>query len=127
MKSRTPAPFFAAALAMSLLAAAPAFSQTTPTGTITGRVEDAQGGLLPGVTVTASSPALQGPRSAVTSKNGDYIIPFLPAGEYTVKFELSGFAPRVLNLRVQLAETMPLNAKLAIAGLVEDVLVTAKP
>jgi len=126
MKSRTLTACFAAAFAMSLLAGAPAFPQTTPTGTITGRVEDPQGGLLPGVTVTASSPALQGPRSAVTSKNGAYIIPFLPAGEYTVKFELSGFAPRVLNLRVQLAETMPLDAKLAIAGLVEDVLVTSE-
>ena len=105
---------------------AAALAQTTPTGTITGHVEDVQGGLLPGVTVTAFSPSLQGGRSAVTSKNGDYIIPFLPAGEYTLKFELSGFAPKALKLRVQLAETVSLNAKLAVAGLTEEVLVTAE-
>ena len=102
-----------------------AVAQTTPTGTITGHVEDTQGGLLPGVTVTASSTALQGTRSAVTSKNGDYIIPFLPAGEYTVKFELQGFAPKTATLRVQLAESMSLDAKLSVGGMTEEVLVTA--
>ncbi len=111
---------------LGLMLAVPSFAQTTPTGTITGKVEDAQGGLLPGVTVTALSSSLQGTRSAVTSKNGDYIIPFLPAGEYTVKFELSGFASRTMNLRVQLAETMSLDARLAVAGLTEEVTVTAE-
>ncbi len=125
MKSRTRTAL-ALALAFGLLSVAPAPAQTTPTGNITGNVVDAQGGLLPGVSVTASSPSLQGTRTAVTSKNGDYIIPFLPAGEYTVKFELSGFTPRVLNLRVQLAETVPLNATLAVGGLTEQVLVTAE-
>lgn len=114
------------AAAFVMLPGALAQAQTTPTGTITGHVQDAQGGVLPGATVTVSSPSLQGTRSAVTSTNGDYILPFLPAGEYTVKFALSGFAPKAMSLRVQLAETVPLNAKLAVAGLTEDVLVTAE-
>ncbi|MEO5762717.1 MAG: TonB-dependent receptor [Vicinamibacteria bacterium] len=114
------------AAAFVMLPGALAQAQTTPTGTITGHVQDAQGGVLPGATVMVSSPSLQGTRSAVTSTNGDYILPFLPAGEYTVKFALSGFAPKAMSLRVQLAETVPLNAKLAVAGLTEDVLVTAE-
>ena len=118
--------FAALALAAAFLSGSPAAAQTTPTGTITGNVEDAQGGILPGVVVTVSSPSLQGSRTAVTSKNGDYIIPFLPAGEYTVKFELAGFSPKALTLRLQLAETVPLNAKLAVAGITEEVLVTAE-
>ena len=118
--------FAALALAAAFLSGSPAAAQTTPTGTITGNVEDAQGGILPGVVVTVSSPSLQGSRTAVTSKNGDYITPFLPAGEYTVKFELAGFSPKALTLRVQLAETVPLNAKLAVAGITEEVLVTAE-
>ena len=93
MKSRSLVGLLSVLIAAAL-SPAPAFAQTTPTGTITGHAEDAQGGRLPGVTVTASSPSLQGTRSGVTSTNGDYIIPFLPAGDYTVKFELSGFAPR---------------------------------
>jgi len=120
MKSRT-----LVALAFGLLLASPSFAQTTPTGTITGKVQDAQGGRLPGVTVTATSPSLQGARTAVTSKNGDYIIPFLPAGEYSAKFELPGFSPKTLSLRVQLAESLALDARLAVAGLVEEVVVTA--
>lgn len=126
MKARNLTTALAILAGLSVLTAAPAPAQTTPTGTITGTVVDAQGGLLPGVSVTASSPSLQGIRTAVTSKNGDYIIPFLPAGEYTVKFELSGFTPRVLNLRVQLAETVPLTATLAVGGLTEQVTVTAQ-
>ena len=116
---------FALATAFLVLPRGEAQAQTTPTGTIKGHVEDAQGGVLPGATVTVSSPSLQGTRTAVTSGNGDYILPFLPAGEYTVKFELSGFAPTVLTLRVQLAETVPLNVKLAVAGRTEVVVVTA--
>ena len=126
MKARNLTTALAILAGLSVLTAAPALAQTTPTGTITGTVVDAQGGLLPGVSVTASSPSLQGTRTAVTSKNGDYIIPFLPAGEYTVKFELSGFTPTVLNLRVQLAETVPLTATLAVGGLTEQVTVTAQ-
>src|SRR5512139_1477157 len=68
-----------------------ALAQTTPTGILTGKVTDPDGLVLPGVTVTVSSPSLQGTRSVVTSENGDYIIPFLPAGEYNVVFDLSGF------------------------------------
>ena len=68
----------------------PAFGQGNPTGTLSGRVVDTENGPLPGVTVTAASPVLQGVRTAVTSANGDYIIPFLPAGDYTVTFELPG-------------------------------------
>ena len=49
------------------------------------------GAALPGVTVNAESPNLQGIRTAVTSENGDYIFTLLPSGAYTVTFELSGF------------------------------------
>ena len=80
-----------ASLALVLLIAAVAAAQTTPTGTLTGKVVDPDGLVLPGVTVTATSPSLQGTRTATTSANGDYIIPFLPAGEYKVVFELAGF------------------------------------
>ena len=75
-----------AVLLTSRLAAA----QTT-TGTITGRVIDAQGLSVPGATVSVESPNLQGILSVVTSENGDYVVPLLPPGIYTVTFQLSGF------------------------------------
>ncbi len=46
---------------------------------------------MPGVSVTATSPALQGPRSTTTDAQGLYVIRALPPGEYQVRFELSGF------------------------------------
>lgn len=113
-------------LFLLVLCASGASAQTTPTGTITGQVSDAQGGVLPGVTVTVSSPALQGARTAVTSSNGDYIIPFLPAGDYVVTFELAGFQKGTEKVRVPLAETITVNSRLAIAGLTEEVRVTAE-
>ena len=54
------------ALVCLTLSAAMASAQV-PTGTISGRVTDTSGGVLPGVTVTADSPNLQGPREVVTS------------------------------------------------------------
>src|SRR5262245_10668743 len=60
------------ALVCLTLSAAMASAQV-PTGTISGRVTDSSGGVLPGVTVTATSPNLQGPRVAVTSGAGDYV------------------------------------------------------
>jgi Ca-activated chloride channel homolog len=75
-------------LLASLLLAAEANAQGNPTGTVSGRVTGQDGAALPGVTVTAASPNLQGVRSVTTSAVGDYIIPFLPPGQYTLTFEL---------------------------------------
>jgi len=109
-----------------VLAASHGFSQTTPTGIISGQVLDPDGLPLPGVSVSVSSPALQGSRSAVTSANGDYILPFLPAGEYRVTFELAGFATVETTVRVSVAETVPVNTQLRVAGVEEVITVTAE-
>src|SRR4051812_1230575 len=60
---------------------------------IAGVVKDASGGVLPGVTVEASSPVLiEKTRSAVTDSTGQYRIADLLPGTYSVSFTLSGFA-----------------------------------
>ncbi|MGE5198646.1 MAG: carboxypeptidase regulatory-like domain-containing protein [Rhodospirillaceae bacterium] len=100
------------------------FAQGNPTGTITGKVMDPDNLMLPGVTVTAESPVLQGARTAVTSANGDYIIPFLPAGDYTVTFELSGFGTLKQTISLKMADTLPVNVKLTVAAVSETVTVT---
>src|SRR5215211_6538855 len=61
-------------------------------GTLTGTVRDQSGGVLPGVTVEASSPALiEKVRSAVTDSAGQYRIPSLNPGTYSLTFRLTGF------------------------------------
>jgi outer membrane receptor for ferrienterochelin and colicin len=112
------------ALILTLAVAAGAAAQGNPTGVIRGQVADPDGLALPGVTVTATSPAVQGARTAVTSANGDFIIPFLPPGEYTVVFELQGFAPLTKTLGVAMAETQPMVVKLALATVTETVTVS---
>ena len=102
-----------------------AFAQGNPTGSIIGHVTDANGLAMPGVLVTAVSSALQGSRTAVTSANGDYIIPFLPAGSYDVTFEIKGFATAKRTIAVKLAETQPLNIEMAVATVAETVTVSA--
>ncbi|PYQ92640.1 MAG: hypothetical protein DMF97_21415 [Acidobacteria bacterium] len=115
---------FALILGISLAAAGRTAAQGNPTGTVSGHVVDQAGLAAPGATVTASSPALQGVRTATTSENGDYIIPFLPAGDYEVKFELQGFKTTTRPVSVKMAETLPLNVTLAIAAVAESVTVT---
>jgi outer membrane receptor for ferrienterochelin and colicin len=114
-----------AALLLFLVATG-TWAQTTPTGTITGRVTDAQEAVLPGVAVTASSPALQGTRTVTTSPNGDYLIPFLPAGEYRLQFEVSGFQKLERKVRVRVAESIAVDVTLAMATVAEEVTVVAE-
>ena len=75
---------------MALLGAAPGLATAQ---SLAGTVRDTSGGVLPGVTVEASSPALiTKVRSGVTDDSGQYRIPDLPPGTYKVTFSLSGFA-----------------------------------
>ena len=61
-------------------------------GTLTGTVRDQSGGVLPGVTVDASSPALiEKVRTAVTDDTGQYRITGLNPGTYSLTFRLTGF------------------------------------
>lgn len=98
----------------------------SPTGTIQGRVTDAQNAVLPGVTVTASSPALLGEQSAVTSDTGSFRFPAVPPGVYTVKFELPGFATVQREIQITLGFTATVNAELGVATLTETVTVSGQ-
>src|SRR6266446_8296814 len=80
--------FLAAFLSLSVI---PASAQTGD-GSLRGYVKDQQGGVLPGVTVTAKSPDLLAPVVAVTDTAGYYRLNNLPPGAYTISAELTGFA-----------------------------------
>src|SRR6516225_10811150 len=103
----------------------PATAQSTP-GTISGHVVDSQGLALPGVTVNATSPNLQGVRSAVTSVNGDYIFTGLPSGAYTIAFELSGFESQERTVTLAPTQTLALDVQMGIAALSETVNVVGR-
>ena len=102
------------AAAVSLLATSTVNTQTNPTGTLSGRIVDAQNLAVPGVSVTAASPALQGVRTAITSGNGDFVLPFLAPGEYTVTFELAGFATVRRTEHIRIGETTSISQTLSL-------------
>jgi hypothetical protein len=115
-----------AALTVSM----PAFAQgggASSTGTIQGRVTDAQGAVLPGVTVVASSPSMLGQQTAVTSETGNYRFPAVPPGNYTLSYELAGFNTlRREGVQITLGFTATLNVELTLATLQETVTVTGE-
>jgi hypothetical protein len=115
---------------LALAAAPPAWAQgggASSTGTIQGRVTDAQGAVLPGVTVTASSASLLGVQTTVTSETGNYRFPAVPPGTYVVTYELGGFNTiRREGIQITLGFTATLNVELALATLQETVTVTGE-
>ncbi|HXG90224.1 MAG TPA: TonB-dependent receptor [Vicinamibacterales bacterium] len=102
-----------------------AAAQGVQTATLQGRVVDTGGLVLPGVTVTATSPALQGPRSTVTDGNGVYLLRGLPPGQYSVTFELSGLKTVTQTAMLDLGLASAVNATMEVGGVTETVTVTS--
>src|SRR5581483_10540084 len=95
---------------------------------ITGQVKDESGGVLPGVTVEAASPALiEKSKSAVTDSQGRYTIVDLRQGTYKVSFSLAGFAT-VVRDAVELPAnfTATVNADLKVGALEETITVSGQ-
>jgi outer membrane receptor protein involved in Fe transport len=104
----------------------PALAQQTA-GNISGRVVDAQGAAVPGVTVTAKSGDTGFVRTDVSDSEGVYRLNSLPVGAYDVSAELSGFQTYARRgVTVNVAQTTDLNVELKLAGVSESVNVTAE-
>jgi hypothetical protein len=108
------------------LSAGSLFAQGVQTSTLTGKVVDAQGAVLPGVTVTATSPALIGTRTTVTEANGNYLLRALPAGSYTVSFNLEGLRPVEVAVDLPLGGTARADATMELASVEETIVVTGE-
>jgi len=116
------------ALAVCLIASTHAFAQgggASSTGSINGKVADSSGGVLPGVTVTATSPSLMGAQTSVTDSGGNYRFPCLAPVIYTLTYELPGFNTlKREGIVISLGFTATVNVELAVASLQETVTVT---
>src|SRR6266545_2970199 len=111
-----------AVLAAVLLIGTSAFAQVT--SNLTGRVT-MDGNPLPGVTVTISSPAMQGTRTAITDVNGIYNVPSIPPGQYTVRFEMESMQSVTRTSRVGLGQTGRADAEMRLTAVAEAITVTA--
>jgi hypothetical protein len=103
----------------------PALAGAQQTGSISGVVKDSAGGVLPGTTIEARSNVLPAPRTTVTGTVGDYKLPALPPGRYTVTFDLSGMTKVEKQVDVQLNQDTVVDVTMSVAGVTEDVTVVA--
>ena len=112
-------------LAVALLLMAATALQAQTTSELSGRViyED-QG--MPGVTVTVESPALQGQRATTTNALGDYVIKFLPAGTYQVRFGFETFATLQYELKITTAQPKFLDAVMYPEALQGEIVVAGQ-
>ena len=96
-------------------------------GSINGTVRDATGGVIPGATVTVANPSTGVARTVTTNDTGDFVVPNLPPGDYTIRVEAQGFKA-LEKSDVRLSATDRLNAgvfELELGGTAEVVNVTA--
>jgi hypothetical protein len=112
------------ALSLLLLAAPLALAQQT--GSVSGTVTATDGAALPGVTVEARSNVLPQPRVTVTSETGEYRFPTLVPGAYTITFTLAGLNTVTRNVQVLLDQNIDVDAQLGMAGVAEEITVTAE-
>jgi carboxypeptidase family protein/TonB-dependent receptor-like protein len=113
---------FWAFFAVILLVGTSAFGQIT--SNLTGRVT-MDGNPLPGVTVTISSPQMQGTRTAVTDVNGNYNFTAIPPGQYTVRFEMESMQSVSKPAHVGLGQTGRADAEMRLTAVAEAITVTA--
>jgi hypothetical protein len=93
------------------------------TGSLSGNVSyDGSG--FPGVTVTAASPSMQGQRTTLTDENGNYVLPGLPPGVYTVSYQIEGFRLLEEVVKVSVAQTQLVDAVMIPEAVTGEVVVT---
>ncbi len=97
------------------------------TGEIFGKVTDDSGAVLPGVTVTITSPVLLQPLTATTSETGSFQFSRLDVGTYAVKFELRGFKTVVKEgIQITVGFNANVTTQLAVTTVQETVTVTGE-
>ena len=115
-------------LTITVLAVGTTVSGQVVQGSVIGAITDDTGGVLPGVTITATSPALQVPQLLrVSEASGEYRIPDLPPGEYRLTYEMPGF---VTVVREEVLITSGFNAQvnvtMPVGGVQESIIVSGE-
>jgi hypothetical protein len=111
-----------------LLAAVVLFPALAHAQSISGVVRDASGGVLPGVTVEAASPALiEKVRTVVSDGSGLYRLENLPPGSYTVTYTLPGFSTVKRDaVEITTGVNVTANAEMRVGGVQETITVTGE-
>jgi hypothetical protein len=112
-------------LAAMVLALAPLAAAQESRGSISGLVTDAQGLVLPGVSVSIVNTGTNTGPSVLTNAGGQYNALYLNPGTYAVTVELSGFRTVKREVAVSVGDKVQLDITLEAGGVVEEIVVTA--
>ncbi|MBA3439025.1 MAG: TonB-dependent receptor, partial [Pyrinomonadaceae bacterium] len=93
--------------------------------TVNGRVTDTSGAALPGVAVTALNPQTNQSATATTNDEGNYTIPFLQPGAYTITAEQTGFKKTAQESVLQVGQTATVDIQMQVGEVTEVVTVTS--
>ena len=115
---------FAIALVALVIITTPPLAFAQVGGSISGTVKDSSGGVMPGVTVTATNTVLGTMFTTVTDGQGLYSFPKLPVAKYDVTFQLEGFKPQKrTGVQIDADSAIQLNTTLEVGELSETVTV----
>ena len=109
---------------MVLVAAASSAAAQTFRGGISGRVVDQSGGVLPGVSVTATNKDTGASRTTTSSGTGDFSLPDLPLGTYDLEISLSGFQTQHVAVEVTVSRIADVEIKMGLSQVAETVTVS---
>ena len=124
--SRRVAPFGVLPLALLVGLAVPASAQVS-NAVVIGIAADAQGGILPGVTITVTNTESGVVRTIVTEENGRYRLGGIPPGRYNLKAELPGFATQeVKDITLTIGLEYIKNFTMGLQGVQESITVTGE-
>lgn len=113
--------YLSAALLVFIIWGLGAAQQSVTSGTLSGRIEDAQGASVSGVTVTATHLETNHQLSTTSDVEGRYRFPYLRTGDYDLKIEADGFEPLTKQLTVLVGQALDLPIKLNVAGVTAQV------
>jgi hypothetical protein len=115
------------AAVLALLCTAVATTAYAQNAQIAGTVKDSSGGVIPGATITARNVDTGFTRTAVTDAQGEYRLPSLPPGRYTLSTELTGFTTETRpDVTLMIDATATINFALKPAAIAETVTVTGE-
>src|SRR5438270_8296944 len=106
----------------------PALYAQGPVGTLNGTVTDPAGAVVPGATVVATNNGTGTEAKTTSTTSGDYTLPYLPSGTYTIRVSAPGFSTaNAENVILRVAQTMTIDLKLQIGSINQQVVVSDRP
>jgi Carboxypeptidase regulatory-like domain/TonB dependent receptor len=120
--------FLCTVTALSVIVIIPVLYAQGPVGTLNGTITDPAGAVVPGATVVATHNSTGVESKTTSTSSGNYTLPYLPAGTYTIRVNAPGFQTSTAeNVLLRVAQVMTIDIKLQVGRMNQEVVVSATP